>query len=174
MKKAIAIFLVLVCLFAFAGCEEPEVTEDYLDQDEVFEFKELKITLTEAFDIAEQDKDTIWYESITREISVSIDACDIPVVEDLPVGLEEYAMNFFADGPYTPKGELESKNGFFYAECEVKTFVFDFLYYIAFYESESTYYVAYFMCDLADYEIYQPYIMKWASSVVINSKATEV
>ena len=174
MKKAIAITLAMICLFAFAGCEEPQVAEDHLAQDKTFVFDELKITLTEAFEIDEEDHNSIWYESSTREISVSIDACEIPVVDEKPLGLEEYATKFFADGPYTPQNELASKNGFFYAECEVKSLGFDFLYFIAIYESESIYYVAYFMCDLADYETYQPYIMKWAESVVITPKVAEI
>ena len=171
MKKAIAFLMAVICLFSFAGCEEPTVTtEDHLAADKSFVFEELKITLTEAFDIAEEDKDSIWYESATGEISVSIDTSEIPVVEDTPVGLEEYATSFFTEGPYTPNGEIESKNGFFYAECEVKAIGFDFLYLIAFYESESSFYTAYFMCDFADYETYQPYIMKWAESVIITPK----
>lgn len=167
--------LAVICLFTLWGCEEPDITppDDHLAPDKTFVFKELSITLTEAFEIVEEDRNKIWYDPTSKDISVSIVAEKIPTVQNTPVGLEEFASDFFAKGPYKPKSEISSKNGFFFAECEIKNFGFDFLYYIAIYESESIYYVSYFMCDLKDYETYKPYIEKWSESVIITPLSTK-
>ena len=173
MKKIIALILSLACIFAFFGCEEPVPPEDHIKADMTFEFEELSITLTEAFKVIENKKDSIWYESESKQISVSIDATEIPTVKEVSIDFETYVTSFFEVSPYTPKEEIKYENGVYFAECEVRAFGFNSLYYISFYESETTYYVAYFMCELDDYETYKPYIVKWAESVIVTPKEVE-
>ena len=173
MKKIIALLLSFACLFAFFGCEEPLPPEDHIKPDMVFKFEELTITLTEAFKVTEQEKNSIWYESESNVISVSIDANEIPVVKEVPINFETYVTSFFEVSPYTPKEEIKCEDGVYFAECEVRILGSNSLYFISFYESETTYYVAYFMCELADYEEYKPYIVKWAESVVVTPKEAE-
>ena len=70
MKKIIS-FLLVLSLLCLAGCTSFG-GKDYKAKDKVFEFQDLKITLTEAFELDEEETDSVWYES-SSGTSVSID-----------------------------------------------------------------------------------------------------
>jgi hypothetical protein len=167
MKKHIALLLTISCLFCLVGCGSFGV-KDYEAKDKVFEFQDLKITLTEAFELDEEEADSVWYES-SSETSVSIDKYPLSNTDkELGLGAYILAEETRKDPPYRKVSELKTDNGLIYLECEVESLGFEFLYFMSFYESENALWVVYFMCDLEDYDVYKEHFIKWAQSVVID------
>lgn len=163
MKKFIVLILIATCIFTLSSCSLLEGEKDYEAEEKVFEFHDLKITLTESFEVDEEGDDTVWYES-SDETSVSIDLySDIGEV-DLDLFVEELRK----ESAYKKVSNIKNDNGLTYIECEVESLGFEFLYLIAFYGDGDDMYMVFFMCDIEDYDTYEEHFIKWAKSVEIK------
>ena len=174
MKRFLSVFLAIVFMVSFVGCDDigseydsEYDVKDYLAPDKTFEFEGLKITLTEAFRVDEQSDESVWYESY-GETSVAIDVFDFIGTD---VSLDEFVSAIIKEythtGGFENISEVKAEDDFLYFDYDCEMFGFEFKYMEAFYMSNGCLWTVYFMCDIEDYDTLHEYFIKWAKSVVI-------
>lgn len=157
MKKKIAAFLFAVLLvFSVCGCSGRAKEQTFTDSG-------LTITLTDAFHKAENESNTVCYDS--KDVAVFALKQDFETLGVSDLTVEEYAgIVLEANGV---QKEIISEDGLIYFVFEAELDEGAYTYIAAMYKGGDAYWLIQFACRSGQYESLKPELIGYAKSVKV-------
>ena len=173
MKKITALILAVATILTLASCSFlGGKSDDYNADPKTFEFKGLKITLTEDFRTVSLTEDEANYIS-TNDTDITVLRMPFAEYGDelIYTSTRDYAYSY-ADELDTMLGVFDYRvrqvDGIWATEAKMQVLGIEFVTLSFFFKGNDAAWSVMCMCEEEDYDVYEEHFIKWAKTVTVS------